>query len=471
MSSPNDKSLSFKTKLSYGVGNIAVMMGKIAPRELALPIYNVLLGVSPSAMGLVLALGRLVDAFTDPFVGNMSDRTVSRWGRRRPFIFVGAILVGMFFTAIWWFPRDLSPHAYLLYFIFVAALYYMALSAFSVPWYALGYELAPDYDNRTRLMAFPSFLGPIGQMIACWIYWLTQMDVFKGDTVTGIRVVGLGAGLLIVIFGVASAVFVRERKADAGPLPTKPRPSFFEGAKAAAQSPSFSRLTVAFVLIIIGISMVGILGFYNFVYYLYAGDKKAGSLLYSCHTTIWLISNMACTPLIAKLAARFGKKEMFIAAIVWGILRMVTLWFLLDPAHPWGVLLNGALMGVDNAAIFMLCHAMIADICDVDERDSGYRREGLYGSLYSWAFKVGIALASAVSGYILVWIGFNRDLGGAQTAGTLLWMKLSYCAVPALFSLLALGIFFRYPITRRVAQEVRAELDARKAASTGPGNP
>ncbi len=460
--------LDFRTKLFYGLGSISNMMGKIAPRELALPIYNVLLGVSPAVMGLVLALGRLVDAFTDPFIGNMSDRMVSRWGRRRPFIFIGAILVGLFFTALWWFPRGQDPGFYLLYFIFVAALYYMALSTFSVPWYALGYELAPDYDNRTRLMAFPSFFGPVGQMIAGWLYWMTQTDVFKGDTIAGIRVVGLGAGIIIVFFGIISAVFVREKNADAASArrSPKPRPSFWDGAKAAVHSTAFVRLTIAFMLIIVGISMVGVLGFYNFVYYLAAGDKKMGSLLYSSHTTIWLISNMVCTPFITKLAARFGKKEIFIAAISWGIMRMGLLWFLLDPAHPWGVLINGAMMGVDNAAIFMLCHAMIADICDVDERDSGHRREGLYGSLYSWSFKVGIALASAVSGSILVWIGFDRALGGGQSAQTLLLMKVCYCVVPAVFSVIALGIFMGYPISRCAAQEVRAVLDARKLAET-----
>ncbi len=480
----NDASLSLKTKLCYGLGNISIMMGKLAPRELALPIYNVLLGVSPSAMGWVLGLGRLVDAFTDPFTGNMSDRTQSRWGRRRPFIFLGVIFVGLFFTTLWWFPRGLTPHAYLLYFIFVAFLYYISLSAFSVPWYALGYELAPDYDNRTKLMAFAGFLGPIGQMIVCWMYRLTQMDVFKNDnlyrlthlevfkgdsTTTGLRLVTICGGIMIALFGIVTAMFVRERHAgaDAGSASAKPRPSFFAGAKAAAQSPAFVRLTVAFVLIQLGIQMVGVLGFYNFVYYLNAGDKKAGSFLLACHNTVWLASNMICTPLIAKLTARFGKKEMFLAAIAWGILRMGLMWFLMNPAHPWGMLINGAMMGVDNAAIFMLCHAMIADICDVDERDSGHRREGLYGSLYSWAFKVGIALGPVGFRLHFGWIGFDRALGGAQSAHTLVLMKLSYCAVPAFFSMLALGVFAGYPISRRVAHEVRAELDARKQAAAG----
>jgi glycoside/pentoside/hexuronide:cation symporter, GPH family len=112
----------------------------------------------------------------------------------------------------------------------------------------------------------------------------------------------------------------------------------------------------------------------------------------------------------------------------------------------------------------MLCHAMIADVCDMDELGSGERREGLFGALYAWVFKTGLALAFAMSGYILVLAGFDQALGGAQSENTLLLMKLCYCGIPVLFFLLALIVFLRYPITRQVADDVRRQLDARKVA-------
>jgi GPH family glycoside/pentoside/hexuronide:cation symporter len=105
----------------------------------------------------------------------------------------------------------------------------------------------------------------------------------------------------------------------------------------------------------------------------------------------------------------------------------------------------------------------------VDERDHGNRREGLFGSLFSWVFKNGIALSYALSGFILVWIGYNPLKGAAQPPRTMELMKTFYSAVPAAFFLLAFWVFYRYPIGRRVATEVRAELDARRRAAAAAG--
>ncbi len=474
-SNPADERLSLKTKVGYGVGNVAVMVGKQAPKQLSLPIYNLALGVSPDAVGTVLALGRIVDAFTDPFVGNVSDRLASRWGRRRPMILLGVIFAGLFFTALWLCPRGLTPGGCLIYFIGASLLYYMSLSVFCVPWYALGYELAPNYDERTRLMAFQGFMGPLGQILVFWLYPWTQIGIKHGwfsDTIQGIRWIGFGAGIVMVVFGLLPVFLVRERfgsDAAATRKANKKRPSLWAGIKAAVKNGPFVRLSIAVTTVLIGTSMVGGLGLYVFIFYLFGGDKAAGSVLLGWHGTMGLISNMVCTPMLSKFSVRFGKKEVFLAAIAWGFVRLCGLWFLLDPAHPYLVLVNAVLIGVDNAAIFMLCHAMIADVCDVDERDCGSRREGLYGSLFSWLYKNGIALAYALSGFILVWIGFDRKLGGHQAHSTLLLMKAFYCVVPAMFFLIAFLVFWRYPISRRFATQVRAELDDRRRAAAAAG--
>jgi glycoside/pentoside/hexuronide:cation symporter, GPH family len=470
-SSPADERLSLKTKVGYGVGNVAVMIGKQAPKQLSLPIYNLALGVSPGAVGTVLALGRIVDAFTDPFVGHLSDRLATRWGRRRPMIFLGAIFAALFFTALWLCPRGLTPAGCLIYFIGASLLYYMSLSVFCVPWYALGYELAPNYDERTRLMAFQGFMGPLGQILVFWLYPWTQLGIKHGwftDTIHGIRWIGFGAGLVMVLFGFLPVLLVRERfgsDAAGARKAKKPRPSLWAGIKAAVKNGPFVRLAIAVSTVLIGTSMVGGLGLYVFIFCLFGGDKAAGSVLLGWHGTTGLISNMVFTPLLSKLSVRYGKKEVFLAALGWGFARLCLLWFLLDPAHPYLVMVNAVLIGVDNAAIFMLCHAMIADVCDVDERDCGSRREGLYGSLFSWLYKNGIALAYALSGFILVWVGFKAKLGGNQTHSTLLLMKSSYCLVPALFFLASFLVFWRYPIGRRFATQVRAELDERRRAA------
>lgn len=468
--SPSRERLSFATKLGYGLGNVAVMIGKQAPKQLSLPIYNVALGLSPAHVGTVLALGRVWDAVTDPIVGHWSDRISSRWGRRRPFLLAGAFLTALFFATMWMVPRGLEPGGYLAWFVVSSFLFYLALTIYSVPWYAMGYEIAPNYDERTRLMAFPSFFGPIAQIGVGWLYALTQMDIFS-DTVEGVRWVGMGAGVVLLIFGLFPAFMVKERftqpvispvSTTTAVTPHAEQAGFWESLKAAAKNRPFVQLTAAFTMVVIGTSMVNGMGFYVHAYYLFGGDTQATGIFNGWQATVMFVSAAACAPLAAKLSVRFGKKEIFLFGLAWGIVRMGLLWFLLDPALPYLALVNSVLFGLDNAIIFMLCHAMIADICDLDEWNHGLRREGLFGAIYAWVFKTGIALSFAISGYMLVVIGYDRDLGGNQSNQTLFLMKACYVGIPAGAFLLASLILRRYPLSRKVAEDLQRKLAARR---------
>jgi GPH family glycoside/pentoside/hexuronide:cation symporter len=173
---------------------------------------------------------------------------------------------------------------------------------------------------------------------------------------------------------------------------------------------------------------------------------------------------MLLTPVAARLSVRFGKREIFLVALGWGVIRSALLWFLLDPAHPWLLLVNSALAGFDGAAIFMLCHAMISDICDLDELQSGQRREGLFGALYGWVYKTGNALSLLGVGSMLLAIGFKTSSGGealAQAPQTLFLLKLSYCLIPMIAFSLGLLLMRKYELTRASAERIRAALDAR----------
>lgn len=463
---PPARSLGAATKLGYGMGNFACMLGKQAPKQLSLPVYNVALGVDPAGVGGVLALGRLWDAFTDPLVGHWTDRTRTRWGRRKPFLLAGSLLTGLFFAAMWFLPRGWSEGAYIAYFTGTSFLFYLALTIYSVPWYAMGYELAKTYDERTSLMAYPSVLGPLAQIAVSWLYAITQLSVFS-DTLEGVRYVGAGAGLLLVVFGLMPVWLVKEHSLAPAPGPSEKKargPGLAAGIKASFANRPFLALTVAFTLVMIGSSLVSGLGFYVHTYCLYSGDTKAAGVLSGWVGTVSLLTTMICTPAASWLARRFGKKEIFCAGIAWATARMALLWFLIDPDHPYLMLVNAVLLGVEQASIFMLCHAMIADVCDVDELRHGVRREGLFGAIYAWVFKTGIALSFALSGYVLSAVGFDRALGGAQPEGTLLAMKVAYCVAPAIMYLSALAVMRGYDLDRRRISEVSRLLAERKGA-------
>lgn len=458
--------LSFATKLCFGIGNFPVIISKLAPKQLSLPIYNDLLGINPGLIGGILAVARILDAATDTLMGHLSDCTKTRWGRRRPYIFTGAILTGLFFASIWMFPQGLSNVGYIAWFIITTSFFYLALTVFSVPWYALGYELPANYNERTRLQAYANFFAPVGQIVVAWFYPISQMPIFE-NTATGVRYMGAIAGIVLIIFGLIPAIFVNEPRVElkhGKSLVPRQKASFWGGVRAAAQCRPFVRLTGAFTLILIGVSFANSLTFYLATYYLYGGNRAEASLLIGWAFTISCFCSMLLTPASAKLSLRFGKKEIFLCALGYGFVRSMLLWFLLDPAHPWLFLINSALAGFDSATIFMLCHAMISDICDLDELQSGQRREGLFGALYGWVYKTGNALSLLGVGSMLLAIGFKTSNGGqplAQSSQTLFLLKLSYCLIP--MSAYAIGFLLmrKYELTRARAEHIQAKLTAR----------
>ena len=143
--------IPFRLKVVYGLGafvnnTLADAIGRM------MIVLNLGLGMSPALVGLLGALPRLTDAITDPLMGYTSDNTRSRWGRRRPYIFVGAIAVAIVFTLLWQLPPGKSEGWYFWYFLGGSLIFFLAYTVYATPWVALGYELTPDYHERTRLM-------------------------------------------------------------------------------------------------------------------------------------------------------------------------------------------------------------------------------------------------------------------------------------------------------------------------------
>ncbi|MEJ2515686.1 MAG: MFS transporter, partial [Gammaproteobacteria bacterium] len=164
-------------------------------------------------VGLLGALPRLTDAITDPLMGYISDNTRSRWGRRRPYIVVGAIAAGVIYAILGQLPADKSTTFYFTYFLIGSLIFYLAYTVYATPWVALGYELTPDYHERTRLMGVQNFIGNIAYMISPYFLAIMYLPVF-GDAVTGAGYLALIIAAVVIGLGVLPAIFLRERFKD-----------------------------------------------------------------------------------------------------------------------------------------------------------------------------------------------------------------------------------------------------------------
>jgi GPH family glycoside/pentoside/hexuronide:cation symporter len=472
---PEDK-ISIPRRVAYGVGAFVNNLLGAASGGMMI-VLNLGFGMDPALIGWLGMLPRLTDAFTDPVMGYISDHSRTRWGRRRPFIFIGAIVTAVMFVILWQLPADKSETFYFVYFLVVSIFFYMAYTVFATPWVALGYELTPDYNERTRLMGTQNFIGQLAFTVSPWFLWIMNSGaIFKDDAGEPDQVAG-AAGLAIVIavvtiaLGTLPAIFLRERMANVAEaeLSAESRPglmkslaSFFAGFKTTLQSGPFMKLAVTAFLVFNGFMLVASFQFYVIIYYVMAGNEAEGAKWAGIAGTVGAVANFAIVAGMAWWATRIGKKKALMVGIVLSIIGFSLKWVCYNPAAPWMAIIPAPLISFGLGSLFTLVPSMIADVCDVDELDTHERREGMYGSIFWWVIKLGLSLALVLSGYLLNWTGFEVDLGPDQAANTLKWMRIADIGVPVLTSLLALWALSRFPITEEYARQVRTQLEERR---------
>ena len=451
-------------KLAYGLGAIAENTMQNGVNNMANPFFNVALGVSPALLGIATCVFRVWEAVTDPIMGMISDRTESRFGRRAPYIIGGSAVAALLFALIWWCPLGMSPGFYFGWFMLLSVLFYTAFTVFGIPFVALGYEMSPDYHERTRIMAWRTWFSSLGGICIQWLFWLTQRDVFKG-TVDGMRWVGIGVGILLLVMGAAPGIFIKERKLTVEEVAHNRKNIKFSGLLKVFSVAPFRCILWALNWAILGMFLVITLGFYINVYYVFGGDLKAASMLLGVSGTFYHFCCMASVPMISWVSGKVGKKGALLIFMFIAVLANLAKWWCFTPANPWLQLLATGFIAPGLSAIWTLLASMTADVTDLDELEHGTRREGSFGAFYCWTMKMGLAFCFLISGFILQWTGFDAKLGGAQPEGTLFAIRLLYTIVPAVGILIAMAVIARFPINQQRAAEIRKQLEVRRGTA------
>ena len=467
--------IPFSQKLIYGLGafvnnTLAAGIGNM------IIVLNLGLGMNPALVGLLSSLPRLTDAITDPLMGYISDNTRSRWGRRRPYIFVGAISVGVIFALLWQLPRGMSDSFYFTYFLIGSLIFFLAYTAFATPWVALGYELTPDYHERTRLMGVQNFIGNIAYMISP--YFLPLMyaigTYLDSDVMTGAAGLSIIIAIVVVSLGVLPAIFLRERfkesEVASGPAAQKRTLggeilSFLRGFAITLKFKPFLKLCIATFLVFNGFIMIAAFQSYVIIFYVFGGDQAEGANWVGHSGLVQAISGFMVIILITWLATRIGKRRAFYVSTGISMIGYALKWFCYTPDNPWLLLIPAPLMAFGLAGLFTLMPSMVADVVDADELQTKERREGMYGSIFWWVVKLGQAAAFAAGGVLLNMTGFDVDLGGGQTAEAIVRMRLLDAFVPCAASAIAIWAIASYSITEEKAHEVRLQLEARRGAA------
>ncbi len=377
---------------------------------------------------------------------------------------------------MWQLPSGYSENFYFWFFLAGSILFYLCYTIYATPWVALGYEMTPDYHERTRLMAVHNFMGQFAWISLPWFYAIMENDRLFTDSVQGARVLAIVVGIFVAVIGVMPAIFCKERfdpqTLDIG-KDIKPKgkweglrdnvAEFFKGLLITLKCVEFLKLCIGTFFLFNGIMLVGAFGSYIAIFYVAGGDTTLGAKYIGLLGTVSTVCVLISIYLVTWLASRIGKRAAFIVATSCTLVSALMKWWCYDPLVPWKILIPAPLGAVGMGGLFTLMGSMIADVCDMDELETGQRREGMFGSIYWWMVKLGMALAFAASGFILNWTGFDVELGGAQTSKTFYMMRIVDVGVPAMAAAISILAVYFFKITEKRAQEIRLELEKRHA--------
>ncbi len=460
--------LPMSQKIAFGIGMLANQMFPAA-----LSIFIVILvqslGMSPVMWGLIFFLPKLIDAVTDPLMGYISDRTRSRWGKRRPYIFIGAVIAGLSYIAMWQLSEDNSLLFNFWYFLLWNIIFFLGMTIFSVPYVAMGYEMSSDYHERTRLMAVAQWIGQWAWVIAPW-FWIVLYDPNWFESATeGARTLSIWVGLICMGLAIVPAVLCRsddnshEEKEAIGSL-SDTFQDLWRGVLITLANKPFQKVCIATFCIFNAFNTVAGFAFFIIVYYMNQGDPvQAGNWPALFGSVSAICTCFLVIPIINWMAQKFGKLKTFTITQTLSLAGYSMFWWSFSPENPYLMFVPIPLYVFGIGGLFTLMMSMTADICDMDELETGERREGLFGAIYWWMVKFGAAFAGLLSGLILASVGFDQSIT-IQSDSTLAGLRAAFILVPVTGTIIGILVMRSYELDESSVNEIRAQLDARGSA-------
>jgi len=457
---PPEERVSVKHKTGFGLGAVSECIMANSIGQMANYVLNLGLGVRPELVGWLLAIPRIWDAITDPVIGSWSDNIRTRWGRRKPFVFAGALLSSIIFAAMWFLPRGWSEMAYFWYFLGMSLLYYTAFTIWVVPWSAMGCEMTKDYNERTSVMAYRTFFMSIGGFVPAWLFALTKLPIFT-DVVQGARYVGMGTAVVMLVFGLIPVFWAPENYS--AEIQKQEKIGFATSMKATFGNKPFLLMNTIVLIVCAGLFMINGLDPYVTIYHVWGGEQTPASVWIGWSALAYQVSGILFVFPVTWAARKWGKKSALSFFLIISLIAALLKWPCFTPDHPWLVLIPSFLLSAGLTALWTITNSMMADICDVGELETGKRMEGAFNAVGGWIRKVGLSLALLISGYVISLTGFDVALGAGQSASTIFWMRLMAVAIPAAMIAIALVLIPFYTITEEKAHDIRSQLKQRKS--------
>ena len=367
-----------------------------------------------------------------------------------------------------------SQGAYFWYFLIGSLVFFLAYTVFATPWVALGYELTPDYNERTRLMGVQNFVSNTVFVIGPWFLVIATNAAWFRNQMDGAGFVALAICVATIALGVLPAIFLRERtfqgRGDGEGTDTngfrKSVHEFLQGLWQTLRTGPFLMLCIATFLMFNSFIMISQFQFWVFAFYVTGGNVAEGAALAGVVGTLGTITGFLVIAIVTWLGTRVGKTNAFFVSTGISMFGYALKWFCYTPDYPMLALLPAPFLAFGLGGLFTLMGSMIADVVDLDEITTGERREGMFGSVFWWMVKLGQSGAIVVGGFLLYSTGLDPALGANQPEGTIFWLRFYDAFLPIVASGIAIYAVYRYTITEESALAVRTELERRRFAAS-----
>ena len=465
------KKVPMSQKIAFGVGMFANQM---FPAALGVFIIVLVqdLGFAALLWGIIQFAPRIFDAITDPIMGFISDNTKSKWGRRRQYVFIGGILMGIAYIAMWQIHRENGILFNFIYFFLWSLVFYLGLTIFSVPYVAMGYEISEDFHERTQIMAIAQFIGQWAWVIAPW-FWVIIYDPewFPIGADQGVRELSVWVALSCTLFAIVPAIFIKSKstldRTDFLPINAsyvmKSIKGIFLSAFEAFKIKQFRKIAFATFLIFNSFNVIAPYTFLIIVHYLFNSDPASAGNWPAMHGSVGaLITSFLIIPLITVMSRKMGKKKAFMVSQFISIIGYILFWFLFVPGKPHLFLYALPFHSFGIGSLFTIMMSMTADVCDLDELNTGKRREGVLGAVDWWMVKLGYGAAALLGGLFLMIVGFDA---ANVTESAVTGMRLFYTLLPIAGVIGAVIIMKNYDITEQKAAEIKKALAEQRKQS------
>ena len=401
------------------------------------------MAVPPAIAGLVFALAKIYDGVADPIFGSISDRTRSRWGRRRPYLFAGAFACGLTFMLAFNAPIVTSQAGAVSLLAVLLVLHATSYAVFAVPYMAMPAEMTDRPHERSKLMSFRVVNGSLGNLVGGWA--TATMIAFFGGGLVGHRAMGIVIG--ITIFAVLMACFWLTRDARLRVYDPRGHVPYRQQLRSAMRNRPFIILQGAKLMLLSAAALHTASAAFFVQRRLEMSDAWLGTI-YGTLT----IGTVIAQPFWLVMARRYGKRSTYtfgglFTALIW------LAWLPMGPGTPgWLIIAIGLAAGLGNGGIVMVSQSMLPDAIEYQYLSTGQRIEGSFAGLYIMVEKLGQAIGASLVGLFLGLFGYVEAHGGVQVAqpkSAITGITLCYCVFSTAFLLISVLAMRFYPLDER----------------------